>query len=108
MRVIAPQSTDSGYSRLSTIHVGTPRASTADMTKSITSKQSHILSVVSARPGITTAELHRAIGSGYAYGHHKYTYATVGRMLSKTSKRSAILVRCAPADGLRGGGLKVA
>jgi len=78
------------------------------MTNSITSKQSHVLSVVSARPGITTAELHRSIGSGYAYGHHKYTYATVGRMLNKTSKRAALLVRCAPADGLRGGGLKVA
>lgn len=69
----------------------------------MTSKTSHFLSVIESFPGITTAELHRRAGRGYAHGHHKFSYETVGRMLA-----NGLIERCSPADGLRGGGLRVA
>lgn len=69
----------------------------------MTSKTAHFLAVISENPGITTAELHRRAGGSYAHGHHKFTYETVDRML-----RNRLIVRCAPAEGLRGGGLMVA
>jgi hypothetical protein len=48
----------------------------------ITPKTAHFLETISANPGITTAQLHRAIGGDYAHGHHKYTYDTIKRMRS--------------------------
>lgn len=68
----------------------------------MTSKTIHFLQVVEANPGITPAELHRRVGKDYAHGHHKFSYATVERML-----RNKLIVRCSPAEGLRGKGLRV-
>lgn len=68
----------------------------------MTSKTARFLDVIAANPGITTAELHRMIGGDYAHGHHKFSYETVGRML-----RNRLIERCAPAEGLRGAGLRV-
>ena len=68
----------------------------------MTSKTLHFLETIESNPGITTAELHRRIGGSYAHGHHKFTYETVARMI-----RNKLIVRCTPADGLRGAGLRV-
>lgn len=65
----------------------------------MTSKTRHFLSIVESCAGISAAELHRRVGGMYAYGHHKFTYATVSRMV-----RSGLVVR-GPAnrESARGG-----
>lgn len=72
----------------------------------MTSKTSRFLSVIASNPGISAAELHRRIGGDYAHGHHKFSYATVTRMV-----RNGLIVR-GPAnrESARGGasGLYVA
>ena len=71
-------------------------------TTTMTSKTARFLSVIESNPGITCAELHRRIGGDYAYGHHKFSYETVSRML-----KNRLIERCTAADGLRGVGLRV-
>jgi hypothetical protein len=67
----------------------------------MTNKTRRFQTVIIENPGITAAELHRRVGGNYAHGHHKYTYETVTRML-----RNRLIERCAPAEGLRGVGLR--
>jgi len=64
------------------------------------SKQADFLSYIESHPGTTTAALHRARGSRYAHGAHRFTYDTVSRMLAR-----GLIVHCEAAEGLRGGGL---
>lgn len=65
----------------------------------MTNKTARFLAVVSSNPGINALQVHAAIGSDYAHGHHKYSYETIARML-----RNGLVKRGASANG-RGKGL---
>jgi len=67
----------------------------------MTSKTARFLRVIQINPGITAAEIHRRIGGDYAHGHHKFSYATIAR-----ARRNGLIERTAPAEGLRGVGLR--
>ena len=65
----------------------------------MTNKQIRIHAYVSAHPGCSTADVHRAIGGDYAHGHHRFTYASVDRLCH--SRRGTGLVR-GPSRGNAG------
>jgi len=68
----------------------------------LSQRTARILFLIASTPGITAAEIHRQMARDSAYGHAKFTYATIGRM-----RADKLVQYCPTMQGLKGNGLSV-